>query len=170
MKNLLFICGPNGIGKTTICKEIMRKLPNSAYVDSDPCRLMNPFILNDKTIPTIANNISDLLINYIGCPVIETVIFSYGFHGRRKEVFELVMQAVSKRDFNFIPFLLTCSEEENIKRMNMDNRSSERKQRAIGESRKAFDDVSYPSIDITDFSASEAAENIIKKAGLSTED
>jgi len=167
MKNLLFICGPNGIGKTTICKEIIRKLPNSAYVDSDPCRLMNPFILDDETIPTIAKNISDLIINYIDCPVIETVVFSYGFHGRRREVFEKVMQTVAKKDFKFIPFLLTCSEEENIKRMNMDNRSLERKQRAIEESRKAFDDISYPQIDITDFSISEAAENIIKKAGLS---
>ena len=167
MKNLLFICGPNGIGKTTICKEIMRKLPNSVYVDSDPCRLMNPFILNEDTIPTIAKNISDLLINYMDCTVIETVIFSYGFHGRRREVFEIVMKALSIRDFNFVPLLLTCSEEENIKRMDMDNRSSERKQRAIEESRKAFDDVPYPSIDITDYSASEAAENIIKKAGLS---
>lgn len=167
MKNLLFICGPNGIGKTTICKEIIRKLPNSAYVDSDPCRLMNPFILNDETIPTIAKNISDLIINYMDCTVIETVIFSYGFHGRRREVFEIVMKAVSERDFNFIPFLLACSEEENIKRMDIDNRSTERKQRAIEESRKAFDDIPYPQIDITDFTVSEVAENIIKKAGLS---
>ena len=167
MMNLLFICGSNGIGKTTICKEIIRKLPYSAYVDSDPCRLMNPFILDDETIPTIAKNISDLIINYIDCPVIETVVFSYGFHGRRREVFEKVMQAVSKRDFNFIPFLLTCSEKENIKRMDMDNRSLERKQRAVEKSRKAFEDIPYPPIDITDFSASKAAENIIKEAGLS---
>jgi|GEM_PF-3185259 len=96
MKNLLFICGPNGIGKTTICKEIVRMLPNSAYVDSDLCRLMNLFILNDETIPTIAKNISDLLINCMDCTVIETVIFSYGFHGRRREVFEIVMKAVSE--------------------------------------------------------------------------
>ena len=167
MKNLLFICGPNGIGKTTICKEIIRKLPNSAYVDSDPCRQMNPFILNNETIPTIAKNRSDLLINYIDCSIIETIIFSYGFHGKRREVFEIIMKAVSIRDFNFIPFLLTCSEEENIKRMDMDNRSPERKQRAIEESRKAFDDIPYPQIDISDFSAYEAAENIIKKAGFS---
>ncbi|HCM12328.1 MAG TPA: hypothetical protein DHW85_04020, partial [Lachnospiraceae bacterium] len=113
------------------------------------------------------STISDLIINYIDCPVIETVIFSYGFHGKRREVFEIIMKVVSKRDFNFIPFLLTCSEEENIKRMDMDNRSPERKQRAIKESRKAFDDIPYPEIDITDFSASEAAENIINKAGLS---
>jgi Cdc6-like AAA superfamily ATPase len=167
MKNLLFICGPNGIGKTTICKEIIRKLSNSAYVDSDPCLLMNPFVLDDETIPTIAKNISDLIINYIDCPVIETVVFSYGFHGRRREVFEKVMQTVARKDFKFIPFLLTCSEEENIKRMNMDNRSLERKQRAIEESRKAFGDLTYPQIDITSFSASESAEKIIKEAGLS---
>jgi hypothetical protein len=51
--------------------------------------------------------------------------------------------------------------------MDIDNRSSEWKQRAIEESRKAFDDITYPQIDITDLSASETAENIIKRAGLS---
>lgn len=167
MKKLLFICGPNGIGKTTICKEIIRNLPKSAYVDSDPCRFMNPFILNGETIPTIAKNISDLLTNYIDCTVIETVIFSYGFHGKRREVFDIVMKTVSEREFNFIPFLLTCSKEENIKRIDMDNRSPQRKQRAIEESREAFHDIPYSKIDITDFSAVEAAEDIIKKAGLS---
>lgn len=166
MKNLLFLCGPNGIGKTTICKEIIQRLDNSAYVDSDPCRLMNPFILSDETIPTIAKNISALIINYFDCPVVETVVFSYGFHGRRREIFEIVMETLSKKDFNFIPFLLECSIEENINRLNMDNRSTEQKQRAINESRKAFYDILYPKIDITDFSASGAAETIIIKAGL----
>jgi len=167
MKNLLFICGLNGIGKTTICKEIVRKLPNSAYVDSEPCRMMNPFILSDETIPTIAKNISDLIINYMDCPLVNTVIFSYGFHGRRREVFEKVMMAVAAREFHFIPFLLVCSEEENIKRMEADNRSPDRIRRAIEESRKAFNDIPYPRIDITNLSISEAAERIIQKAGLS---
>lgn len=40
MKNLLFLCGPNGIGKTTIAKEIVRQLPNTAYIDSEPCRFI----------------------------------------------------------------------------------------------------------------------------------
>jgi hypothetical protein len=141
-------------------------LDNSAYVDSDACRLINPFILSDETIQTIANNISALIINYFNCPVVETIVFSYGFHGRRTEVFEIVMKALSNKDFNFIPFLLECSLEENINRMNMDNRSLERKQRAIIESREAFYNISYPKIDITNLSAPEAAETIISKAGL----
>ena len=167
MKKLLFLCGPNGIGKTTICKEIIGMLHRSAYVDSDPCRMMNPFVLSDETIPTIAKNISDMLINYLDCQAVDTVVFSYGFHGRRREVFHLVMDALSQRDFEFIPFLLKCSVEENMNRMTMDNRSLERKQRAIFESRAAFDDIAYPRIDVTALCASQAAETIITKAGLS---
>lgn len=166
MKNLLFLCGPNGIGKTTISKEIVRQLPNTAYVDSDPCRFMNPFVLSNETIPTIAKNISDLIINYMDCPIINNAIFTYGFHGRRKEVFEMVMVELSKIEYNFIPFLLWCSEEENVKRMHTNNRSFERIQSTLNVSRKSFNDVTYPKIDITHFSVVESAKSIIIQAEL----
>ncbi len=166
MKNILFLCGPNGIGKTTVSKEIVKQLPNSAYVDSDPCRIMNPFILNDDTIPTIAKNISDLLTNYLKCPIVNTVVFSYGFHGRRRDVFQRVISEISKTEHNFIPLLLWCSEEENINRMNLDSRSANRIQIALNESRIAFNDVTYPKLDITNMSVSEAAKAIIIKTKL----
>lgn len=164
MKNLLFLCGPNGIGKTTISKEILNNIPNSAYVDSDPCRMMNPFALNDVTIPIIAKNISDLITNYLNCTTVNTVIFSYGFHGRRKEVFEMVISNISNLEYNFVQFLLWCDLEENINRMKFDNRSEERIKRTIEQSRKAFRYVSYPKIDITNLSVVESAKFIIEQA------
>ena len=166
MKNLLFLWGPNGIGKTTICKELVRQLPNSAYVDSDSCRMMNPFVLNNDTIPTISKNIADLLYNYLTCDIVNTVIFSYGFHGRRTEVFQNVLEMLSGIDYNFIPLLLWCSEEENLKRMMIDQRSSDRIQRAMDESRRAFDNITYPKIDITHLSVSEAVKTILIQTGV----
>lgn len=166
MKNLLFLCGPNGIGKTTICKEIIRVLPNSAYVDSDPCRVMNPFILDDDTIPVISKNIGDMVLNYFHCPIVQTVIFSYGFHGRRTEVFEKLICQISEFPYKFIPYLLWCSEEENIRRMNIDNRSAERIERTISQSRKAYDTITYQRIDISGMSVNQAADRIISEASL----
>lgn len=167
MKNLLFICGPNGIGKTTICKEIVRKLPGSAYVDSDPCRVMNPFVLNEDTIPAISNNISSLILNYFNCQVVQTVIFSYGFHGRRKEIFENVKRRIAVFPHRFIPYLLWCGEDENIKRMKMDGRDSDRIARAIKQSREAYTDCTYQRIDISGMPAEQAANRIIAESQCS---
>jgi Cdc6-like AAA superfamily ATPase len=166
MKNLMFICGSNGIGKTTICKTLLKRLSKSAYVDSDPCRMMNPFVLNDETIPTISKNLSDMIKNYFDCPAVETVIFSYGFHGRRKEVFDSLVYSLSKYEYNFIPFLLICDEAENIRRMNCDGRDIEQIKRALEVSRNAFSNINYPTINITMLTASEAATKILDIANL----
>lgn len=127
---------------------------------------MNPFVLNDETIPTIAKNISDLLINYLKCTIVNTVVFSYGFHGRRREVFQRILSEISRVEYDFIPFLLWCSEEENINRMKFDNRSDAHIQRTLNESRKALDDVNYPKLDITNLSVPEVVKTIITKARL----
>ena len=50
--------------------------------------------------------------------------------------------------------------------MNLNNRSPDRIQRTLNESRKAFDNIDYPKLDITNFSISEAAKTIITKARL----
>ena len=166
MKSLFFLCGPNGIGKTSIGKEIIRILPNSAYVDSDPCRLMNPFVLDDNTIPAISKNISDMILNYFHCSVIETVVFTYGFHGRRAEVFENVIRQISDFPYRFIPYLLWCDEDENIRRMKNDGRDASRIEQAIDQSRRAYDGISYKRIDITRLSIHQAAATILTDAAL----
>lgn len=166
MKNLLFICGPNGIGKTSICRSILIRLANSAYVDSDPCRAMNPFALNDDTMPAIRKNISGMIKNYFDCPAVQTVIFSYGLHGRRREIFNGIIDDIAGYEYNFIPLLLVCGESENIRRMNCDGRDTERIQRAVEASREAYSDISYPTLDISMLSVDEAAARILEIAGL----
>jgi len=129
--------------------------------------MINPFVLDERTIPTIAKNISGLIGNYLDCNIIQTVIFSYGFHGRRKEIFDRIMSDLSTREIKFLPFLLTCSKEENIQRMKADDRDMDRIERALEISRNAYLDIEYPQIDITELSVDEATALIIRQAGLS---
>ena len=162
MKTLLFVCGPNGIGKTTVCRRLVELREGTAYVDSDPCRLMNPFVLDDITIPVIARNIAGMIRNYWDCPYVDTVVFSYGFHGRRKEVFEAVLRQISDVEYTFLPVLLECSEEENIRRMQKDGRDPARIRRAVEISRTAFADADYPRMNVTHCTVDKTAEALMK--------
>ncbi len=42
-------------------------------------------------------------------------VFSYGFHGRRKEVFHNIMPLIANNEYNFVPLLLWCDEEKTLK-------------------------------------------------------
>jgi len=162
MKRLVFICGPNGVGKSTLCRALVEKLPGSAYVDSDPCRVMNPFVLDDVTIPVIAANISGMMRNYFACSYVDTVIFSYGLHGRRREVFDRIMALLADVEYQFLPLLLICSEKENLRRMKTDNRDMARIHRALEVSRAAFEDLDYPVLDVTELSVEATVENVLE--------
>lgn len=164
MKRLIFLCGPNGVGKTTLGQALLKMTPRSAYVDSDPLRLMNPFALTDETIPTIAKNISDVIANDLACPAVDTVFFSYGLHGRRTEVFARVMQALGTVEMRFLPFVIWCGEAENLRRMRADGRDEERIARALTTSRAAYADVPYPRIDVTNLTVQESARRVLRMA------
>lgn len=58
-------------------------LPNTALVDSEWCRAMNPYNMD-----TVVNNLYALIKNYLLCPEIEVIVFPYGFHGDRKHRYE----------------------------------------------------------------------------------
>lgn len=167
MKRVIMLCGPNGVGKTSICRALLRVTPRSAYVDSDPLRLMNPFVLSDETIPTIAKNLGDVIVNYLECPAVDTVFFSYGLHGRRREVFERVLRRLE--GVRVLVFVLACSEEENVRRMRADGRDEARIARALAFSRDVYADVPYPRLDVTKLSAQEAAQEILRRAAAHTD-
>ena len=163
MKQLLTIVGPNGVGKSTTAKIIVQKRANTAFVDAEWCRCMNPFGLNEATKQTVCDNIFCLLKNYLCCSEIDTVILVYGWHGERKEIYDKVIKRLKNDfiEFKEIVIILKCSESENIKRSINDGRDFQRIKRGIEKTYSFYHNFDYPYIDTSNMTPDEVAENVI---------
>lgn len=61
MKTLYLIGGTMGVGKTTVCRELQKSLPNCVFLDGDWCWDMKPFVVNEETRELVLDNICCLL-------------------------------------------------------------------------------------------------------------
>ena len=61
MKTLLLIGGPMGVGKTSVCRCLQKKLNNSVFLDGDWCWDSNPFLVTEETKEMVMDNIGYLL-------------------------------------------------------------------------------------------------------------
>ena len=48
-KHCILINGTMGVGKTTVCKELMKLLPASVFLDGDWCWYSHPFTVTEQT-------------------------------------------------------------------------------------------------------------------------
>lgn len=170
MKNtrLIVIIGPNGVGKSSAAKSLITRCHKSAFVDSDWCRVINPFPFTEETKKTVTDNIFCLLSNYLQCSDIDYVIFTYGFHGERKAIFDSVLHRFQKEKINFelSIVILKCSLDENIQRMLSDGRDKNRIQRGIDNTFHIYDRYNYPTIDTTALEIDQVADRIAEIAGI----
>lgn len=164
MKRLILICGANGIGKSTACKLLNERLDGSAFIDSDYCRCMNPFSFSKEEIEVVISNISNMMINYFRLDTINNVIFQYGFHGARKQIFDRILEQLNENGiiFEFKPIILGCELEENIRRMQHDNRGADRIRRGVINTRTIYDEYDYPRIDTTSLDVPQTVDRIMQ--------
>ena len=161
MTTFIFIHGPNGVGKSSVCHALQRKLQHSARLESEWCRMINPFILTEESIALTIANMTQMLQNYLSCSWLDYVIMPYGFHGARQHIWDTVQAKLQSIPHNFVPITLTCSEGENIARMVHDGRSRERIQRAIAV-RCLYESLPYPRIDTTSLTIDQTVDRVIK--------
>jgi len=113
LKNFIIINGAMGVGKTSICKELYKKLENSAWLDGDWCMMMNPFSETNQKI--FLENIYYLLNNYLSHPTFEYVLFSWVIP--REDMMDYIIRRLSDNDFHLIRVTLLCSDDKLRERM-----------------------------------------------------
>lgn len=164
MKNLIFINGTMGVGKTATCRELKKMLPNCVLLDGDWCWDMSPFIVNDETKNMVLDNIGYILNNFISCSVYDNILFCWVMH--EQSILDDVLSRLKKDDCILYKFSLVCSEQSIISRIIKDIEMGIRTEDAIFKSvsrLKNYFQMDTEKIDVSNVSAKEAAEIIFKR-------
>ncbi|MCI1944272.1 AAA family ATPase [Clostridium luticellarii] len=163
MKNLVFINGTMGVGKTTTGKELQKILPNCVFLDGDWCWDMSPFIVTDETKKMVIDNISYLLNNFILCSEYENIIFCWVMH--EQNILDDVLSRLNKNDCKLYKFSIVCSEQSLIARITKDINQGIRKKDVIERSvsrLKKYSEMDTEKIDVSEISAKNTAEIIYR--------
>lgn len=163
-KNLIFINGTMGIGKTTTSKELQKLLPKCVFLDGDWCWDMSPFIVTDETKNMVIDNISYLLNNFISCTEYENIIFCWVMH--EQKILDDVLSRLNKHDCILYKFSIVCTEQSLIARIKGDIRQGIRSEDVIKRSVPRLSNyyrMDTEKIDVSEISAKQGAEIIYKR-------
>lgn len=80
MKRLYIINGTMGVGKTAVCRELQKLLPDNVFLDGDWCWDMSPFKVTDETKTMVMGNITYLLNSFLKCSECNNIIFCWVLH------------------------------------------------------------------------------------------
>lgn len=159
VKKLYLIGGTMGVGKTTVCQILKKKLDRAVFLDGDWCWDADPFLVNDETKAMVMDNITHQLNNFLRCSAYENIIFCWVMH--EQEIIDRIRLALDLQDCDVKVISLVCGEEMLIKRLEKDARHGLRQPDAIERSVgriKLYDKLDTIKVDVSKISAEEAAE------------
>lgn len=166
MKNLIFIGGPMGVGKTTVSKELQKSLDSCVFLDGDWCWYTNPWILNAETRKIVIENIKFMLNNYIKSESYKNIIFCWVMHD--DSIITEIIDSLDMTDIKFTNISLICEKEELINRLNKDIDAGLRTNIVINRALmrlSQYDNVSSIHIDTTNKTVNEVKEEILTHMG-----
>lgn len=110
MKTLYLIGGTMGVGKTAVCQQLKKDLPNSVFLDGDWCWDADPFQVTEETKAMVLRNIIYLLNSFLHCSAYDHIIFCWVMH--EQAIIDAIIRGLDTDDCRVIPISLTVNEEE----------------------------------------------------------
>ncbi|HEX3018473.1 MAG TPA: AAA family ATPase [Caproicibacter sp.] len=161
MKKLILVNGTMGVGKSTVCRELLKILTPGVYLDGDWCWNMNPFVVSEENKAMVEGNITYLLKSYLRNSGYEYVVFCWVMH--QEEIFEQILSPLRECEFELHKFSLVCTEKALRKRIMADVETGARTADVLERSipRLAlYRNMDTMKIDVSEISARQAAEKI----------
>lgn len=162
MKNIYLIGGTMGVGKSTTCQILKKKLPNCVFLDGDWCWDMHPFQVTPETKKMVMENICFLLNQFIRCSAYENIIFCWVMH--EQAIIDEILSGLETTDCLVHTISLICDEDEVRKRLQKDVDAGIRSADVVSRSIERiglYEKLDTEKIDITNITPEQAAEKII---------
>lgn len=163
MKNILFINGTMGVGKTATSRELQRLLPKCAFLDGDWCWDMNPFIVTGETKSMVEDNICHILNNFLKCSEYENIIFCWVMH--EEYIIEDILSGLNLQNAALYKISLICSKQSLIDRLSKDVNNGIRTKDVIERSVSRLNNyllMDTIKIDVSNIAPEQVAQQIIK--------
>ncbi|KJU73014.1 AAA family ATPase [Clostridium baratii] len=117
-KKLIIINGVMGVGKTSISRNLYKKLENCFWLDGDNVWMMNPFVVDEENKNMVLNNIIYIINNFLDNSNSKYVVFNWVIH--TDEIMNDILNKINLIDVDVYKITLMCNKEELIKRINKD--------------------------------------------------
>ncbi len=163
MKTLYLIGGAMGVGKTTVCQILKRKMDRAVFLDGDWCWDADPFQVNDETKKMVTENICFLLNSFLRCSAYENIIFGWVMH--EQEIIDGLLERLDTAGCRVVTVSLLCGEKELVSRLEKGVRLGLRTEDVIRRSvdrLPLYGRLRTVGIDTSKLSPEEAADRIME--------
>lgn len=152
-----------GAGKSAVGRELNRLANKSVWLDGDDLWRMNPFTVSDSTKLMVMANIRAVINNFLACPDIECVIFTWVMH--EQGIIDDILSGLALDGVEVRAISLVLSEQALRRRLEKDIAAGIRQpdivERSLGYL-KNYVALDTEKIDVSGISPEEAAAKIIK--------
>lgn len=165
-KQLILVGGAMGVGKSAVCRELLRQLTPGVWLDGDWCWNMNPFVVSEENKRMVLSNITHLLRAYLNNSSYRYVLFCWVMD--QPLLFEAVLGLLRDIPFTLHSFSLVCTEQALRERLERDVRDGIREADVIPRSLRrlpAYAALPTCKLDVTSLTPYEAACAIAASVG-----
>ncbi len=163
MKKLYLIGGAMGAGKSAVGSALNRLANKSVWLDGDDLWRMNPFTVSDSTKLMVMKNIRAVINNFLVCPDIDCVIFTWVMH--EQEIIDDILSGLALDGVEVKAVSLILSKEALKSRLEKDIAAGIRQpdivERSLGYLKK-YDLLDTEKLDVSGISPEEAAKRILE--------
>ena len=164
IKTLYLIGGTMGVGKTTVCQQMKKILPQAVFLDGDWCWDADPFQVTEETKAMVMDNICYMLNSFLRCSAYQNVIFCWVMH--EQSIIEDILHRLDTKNCQVRSISLVCNENALIQRLQKDVEAGIRRADVIERSLarvSLYQKLNTIKVDTSHYSAKEIAKMIAKE-------